>query len=727
MGKKLNPSFVEYFAGYLKKLLTVKTNGGTITAKDFQDAVTNAANVYLRDNYGIDAGGVRTAIAQSAPENECTKAIKARDYYNIGQDNRITFYKNQAQISNETKSDPERAELQLDNAKLKHKTANTNLHNLIVDDWTSKTNMLMPDPGQGWKKRQMAVDFDPTSAVYCGECWICKTDVMSYSGKSKNWYDDDDRQVADDTKGADQIDGTTPCGDCEHVSAIMASYIAGMLTSGGFAEVYWASYYVACVDCNRRKSNYIGASLNVTRGWKVDADGVNAIVDAIFPEGGVDQHLSEYNPIRHALTKKYNNMTPDEKFVFRKFVRENIEAGTGTWCEAANTKMGNMTEKTKHIKMSFNVSKIIVAITGHLNVITDALDKKAKSKAVKAALPAASKRKKTGGGDSDDHDDDAPMEGDAAPVTGEGDSDSERMDHVEAAPMTGEAAPMLGEGAAALTGEGAAALTGEGESDTERDDYGANNAQFDLMHTKTVEGVAPMPAAADTHDTDYTLRWYNFFGEPIIDDEYEYDCDEEDDAEFNARILNYRNVIAEYIGKKYGQILFTQCEHDADTFDWLITNLSNSMHETLKALDPERESLSDKTLKARVVDFNRSRNTAAVGPTVFSAFTGSPTGSALFTPKKPPVQTALPRIVTGEKPKPGTGFSSIAAKYDPEFTIGSESRTGSTPLVEEGGSRLNKRHSKNNSQTHKQKNRTKRVSYIKHKQTRKNQYSRKTK
>jgi hypothetical protein len=51
-----------------------------------------------------------------------------------------------------------------------------------------------------------------------------------------------------------------------------------------------------------------------------------------------------------------------------------------------------------------------------------------------------------------------------------------------------------------------------------------------------------------------------------------------------------------------------------------------------------------------------------------------------------------------------------------------------TPIIPPfGGKRLNKRHSKQKSQKRNQKNKTKRISYIKHKQTRKNKHSRKTK
>lgn len=368
MVKKLNPSFVGRLANKLKDLLSNKT--ATISADQFQGEVTEAANKYLNDIYGVDPSTARSAIAQSTPEAECAKAIKARAFYNIQPvvDDRISHYKTQTEIGNVTRNDFLKA---------------TGDHP-EVKEWISKTNMLLYDANAG-KMRQQPVPFSIESAVYCGKCWICNTDVMSYTGRSIETH-----IKAPGAPGAYES-GTTPCGDCEHVSAIMASYIAGMLTSGRFANVYWASYYVACVECNRRKSNFIGVKLNATDGWQVDDSGVNAIVDAIFPMNGVDQHASEYNPIRNALGDKYNGMTPDEKIAHRLVVKGYIEAGTQAWCLAANTNMNKATASTRHIKMSFNVSKIIVAITGHLNVITGPLEKRANK-----AKPGPGKASATG-------------------------------------------------------------------------------------------------------------------------------------------------------------------------------------------------------------------------------------------------------------------------------------------------------------------------------------------
>lgn len=673
MVKKLNPSFVQYFAAYLKDLLGIKKNGGVINAEMFQGKVTAAANDYLNENYGIDAGGVRSAIAQSTPEAECANAIKARVHHNIQPDPRISYYKTQTEIGKVTLED---STATLTKAINDHKK---------VDFSTSSTNISLPDmrEGKDGKKKQTIVEFTPSSAVYCGKCWICNSDVMSYSGNSKRMYDADEKLMPEGSTGGFYIPCTTPCGDCEHVSAIMASYIAGMLKSGGFAKFYWASYYVACVECNRRKSNYIGVKLHSTKGWEVDEDGVNAIVNAIFPEGGVDQHASEYNPIRNALTVSYNSMTDDEKNEFRADVHENIKLGTQIWCITANEQM---TKSSASSKMAFNVSRIIVAITGHLEVITKKLQKKAsKSKTVYKSSTPWSKRRIGGMPTSNDDDDD-----------------------------------------------------------------------YDITDDMTVD--------------DYILRWHKLNvvehvdemdkedeegKDEVKDDEKGKDeMDTEDDEQENIALIE--TFIDEFYkapySKEFGEKLFEQFDIDPVIFEMLMTRLSHSMEEIII-------SLHDIQL-AHVVSGSAESTpmlSQAVGPYVYKFGPGAKVGSASqdseyseysqyaadsdakmvsqnpddivklkTTPVKGPQQQAA--VVTLTKNASETddyaGQTSKMAKIDP-------TSLGTIPLVElekeEGGSRLNKNHSKNKSQTHNQMNRTKRISYIKHKQTRKNQHSRKTK
>ena len=400
MVKNINPSFVQYLADYLKKLLSNKT--GTITAEQFQGSVTSAVNDYLKKHYGRDPAAIRSVIAQSTPEAECAKAIKARDLYNIGHDDKLSPYKMQAQV--ESKSN----EKALADAKAVYSDAKNNTRGLVVaQPWRSSTSISLPDMKQSRdstlkpnKKSQQIVSFEPNKALKCGNCWICNTDVMSYSGPSIQSYKND-MPVRADTPDSYHIGCQTPCGDCEHVAAIMTSYIAGMLSSAGFAKFYWASYYVACVECNRRKSNYTGVKLSATKGWEVDATGIDKILNAIFPNRVIEQHLSEYNPIRNALTEKYNNgMSSAKREEFRNEVRGYIKHGTSMWCAVANDLMRKTPLTPKKINMSFNVSKIIVAITGHLQVIMSRLEKKANSKGKRTGKSQANSKGKSSGNGS---------------------------------------------------------------------------------------------------------------------------------------------------------------------------------------------------------------------------------------------------------------------------------------------------------------------------------------
>jgi hypothetical protein len=668
MVKKLNPSFVEYFATYLKNLLADKKNNETITAEMFQEQVTNAANVYLNQNYGIDAGGVRSAIAQSTPEAECANAIKARALHKIGPDPRISHYKTQAEIGGLSSPDT------LERAQAAHPE---------VTNWTSKTNMLLYDE-TAKKMRQQSVPFNIESAVYCGNCWICDTDVMSYTGPST-----EEHRTKSDSPTKEWLEGTTPCGDCEHVSAIMASYIAGMLKSAGFAKFYWASYYVACVECNRKKSNYIGVRLHATRGWEVDADGVEAILNAIFSKNIVKIHESEYNPIRNALTNKYNDMSFAEKEDFRASVRANITSGTQTWCDAANENMTKTTAKTKHLKMAFNVSKIIVAITGHLKVITGPLEKKTKkrnaeSKVVKVARPGPKSTGKRARGGAPPEDQvlarqESGDEGQRPPTPKVGDSDGTQESGDEGQrPQT----PIVGYNDTQESGdEGQRPQTPKvGDSDGTQESDDEELISLSRVHEADEKNdvvMAPQEKADDDTDDkdDYIMQWNN-----LLDNED--DDDENDETEY-AVDADTEETILTYIGKIYGPRLFAQYELGPAIFNKLMVNLSTSMEEMMNVSKQGQVASS-------------SSQSSASGETTIFEF-GQKAESADDTKSK---KTDQDEDRTAKKARPESRAESTSVPISPP---------------RRGGSRLNKRHSKNS---------TKRISYIKHKQTRKNTQNR---
>jgi hypothetical protein len=740
MVKNINPSFVQYLAAYLKKLLSNKT--GTITAEQFQGSVTSAVNNYLKEHYGRDPAAIRSVIAQSTPEAECAKAIKARDLYNIGHDDKISPYKMQAQV--ESKSN----EKELADAEAVYSDAKNNTRGLVVaKPWRSSTSISLPDRDSTLKpnkKSQQIVSFEPNKALKCGNCWICNTDVMSYSGPSIQSYKNE-MPVRADTPDSYHIGCQTPCGDCEHVAAIMTSYIAGMLSSAGFAKFYWASYYVACVECNRRKSNYTGVKLSATKGWEVDATGIDKILNAIFPNRPIEPHLSEYNPIRNALTEKYNNgMSSTKRKEFRDEVRKYIVHGTSMWCEVANDLMSKTPLTTKKINMSFNVSKIIVAITGHLQVIMSRLEKKANSKGKsKGKSQANSKGKSSGNGSK--------KAGGAPP-----DNDIISSDDLYNA-----------------------------ENDV--DAYIRSIEQIDDAKTdKDAEAEAAEAEAADKEDVD----------DEDVDDEDVDDEDVMDDTKYGEVLIA---AIDEYDATDFevhSNELFEQYDVDADIFKGLMDNLLMSMDEMNKydtlldmtksgvaAASSAKENLyphakddvaemefTDESQGILFNDNSKHSGHSGSAATVSSdeGTDGSDTDDAnqdnqdnkevdthmsksdtmefadetrsQSTKRPNSAESRSQSVVNGSKyfvsitdadasaDAPHLKMATPPSRSRSSSTVPTGVRSASgTPIPLFGGSRLNKRHSKKKSQKRNSKNKTKRISYIKNKQTRKNQHSRKTK
>jgi hypothetical protein len=721
MVKNINPSFVQYLAAYLKKLLTKKT--GTITADQFQEQVTEAVNDYLKKHYGIGPADARSAIAQSTPEAECANAIKARGLHKIGADVRISHYKTQAEISKASYP------MALATVKELYRLAENNMRGLVVNDWTSSTSISLPDMRLGKdgkpianKKRQETVPFTPTSAVNCGQCWICKTDVMSYSGNSINKYNDDD--IRDDS--GDPIPCTTPCGDCEHVSAVMASYIAGMLKSGGFAQFYWASYYIACVECNRKKSNYIGVKLNALRGWEVDDSGVNTILDAVFPLHIVAQHGSEYNPIRNALTTKYNSISDTEKGIFRDEVRRYIVEGTITWCAAANVRLNMSTLTSKKIKLSFNVSKIIVAITGHLEVIMGPLQKKAKRVKKIGKLGQGPKR----GGE---------------PKTQHGGNDDINNRDLSKADddIVNELEQFKNGVATSLNSEKTEEKADE-EGETEKDIEAYEDMDLD---EEEIYRNALIEAFLEKVKTDYA---------PTILDEYNSGAED-----FIDLMDNLFGSMAEMTGisdppspaqplpaaaSSATANLYPDAKADlADRGSRLLLSETKKLPPLMiPPNDDEDEDelgrINYSKIFVSINDNDVSRPSSGKrSNTVVDGDKRTPTGKRFTPVSRTPIaqisdegsQTDTSENETEEtEVRSVPGPPVVYANEEDSQTAAGYRSASATPIIPDykpGGKRLNKRQSKQKSQKRLHKNKTKRISYIKHKQTRKNKHSKKTK
>lgn len=97
--------------------------------------------------------------------------------------------------------------------------------------------------------------FTPTKRGYCGDCWLCRQPVYYYWGEV--------------TEKTDVFSLYTPCGDCEHVAAIVAAYLAGMLSSQKVPMNMIKSYLPSHSHCNKRKTNMVAVKFNGTD-WEVD-------------------------------------------------------------------------------------------------------------------------------------------------------------------------------------------------------------------------------------------------------------------------------------------------------------------------------------------------------------------------------------------------------------------------------------------------------------------------
>lgn len=163
--------------------------------------------------------------------------------------------------------------------------------------------------------------------VSAGPCWLCGENVYLY--------------VDGDNK--------TPCGECEHIGAITASILAGMLKSQNFPWMV-LNYGTSHVHCNQTKSDDITMKFvyNIAAGegkWKYDKDTTQRIVKNIF---NTPIHKNEYDPNFKEYKNKYRSLSKDEK----NEIINNIENRTNKWCETANEVMN--TDNIDAFKYNYN-------------------------------------------------------------------------------------------------------------------------------------------------------------------------------------------------------------------------------------------------------------------------------------------------------------------------------------------------------------------------------------
>jgi len=310
------------FASDILKLTTGLFRNNTITAKQITNKLTPAFTKAVSKHYpGMSASNWRSAVTKGSPQKECLDA------------------KNQ-----EIKNNP-------DNQGHKLKEFEGNTLKALMEENDKSRYPVAAAPAIVNGKMTM-VPFTPSHMRNCGECWLCGIQVKAFAGKK------------------DEYTYATPCGDCEHVSAVMASLLSKMLSSQG--GTFYKSYMPSCIDCNRTKSNFIGVQLTTTGGWMVDDAGVDYMLYQIFGKFGelyTNTHEYEYNPDRIQLTQDlltYNELTYNN---FLKTRKESITNTIQEWCDAANGSFYSLIGGTKAGKHKFNKDLILHVLN---NTITNA-------------------------------------------------------------------------------------------------------------------------------------------------------------------------------------------------------------------------------------------------------------------------------------------------------------------------------------------------------------------
>lgn len=157
--------------------------------------------------------------------------------------------------------------------------------------------------------------FQAAGKGYCGDCWLCGLPVYFY-------FNDVD---------SDSLH--TGCGECEHIGAIIASLLSGMLTTSGQEKYYIFNYGTSHVHCNQKKSTTISMFFNKRKAkWELDEAGITEIINKIT-SGEI--HKKEYDPLfKYEFTNSLRNKTSSSKFITD--MRNRIRQQTDIWCRNAN-------------------------------------------------------------------------------------------------------------------------------------------------------------------------------------------------------------------------------------------------------------------------------------------------------------------------------------------------------------------------------------------------------
>ncbi len=252
--------------------------------KNTMETITKLLSDFFNSSY-------RSALTKGTPDNECSKAKQIAERTNTTTTNTIhdiTNYKG----SNER-----------NNPYPIKKYPNINSFSSI----------------KGNDGKIIKQNFIPTYIGSCGNCWLCGLEVRFFKNN----------------------DYVTGCGECEHIGAIIASFLAGMLTTADIDAKIIYAYGISHVYCNRKKSNTISVMFNSkTALWQIDTDGVEKIVSAIMDVSDVT-HESEYDSIfKSELSAKIqilnSSSSSSSSSNFRDVRTAEITKVSDDWCKAAN-------------------------------------------------------------------------------------------------------------------------------------------------------------------------------------------------------------------------------------------------------------------------------------------------------------------------------------------------------------------------------------------------------
>jgi hypothetical protein len=555
---------------------------------------------------------------------------------------------------------------------------------------------LVLDKTKG-KKRMTSVPFTPSHMGDCGNCWLCNLPVHYYWQNEKGYIN------------------TTGCGDCEHVGAIVAAFLAGMLSNQGNPDQFKYNYHPSHPHCNKWKSNTIPMKFDKTKGeWVHDTKGIATIAKDIATS---PIHGSEYCP---KFIKAYN-----KKEITVENVQKNIKGPATEWCEAANNSLRTYTNQKKT-----NIASALASI------IAKTAPKLISTTTVNSVKKVKMQRKQSGGcGDGDNiFVEEIPGE-DAVNIYDtntfyelQRTTDDDELDSLQM-----EYNAIFDESA----DENTTNMVFEclfNVFDAIEDPYeigsgvtGILNVLSRYLYGLDQDAVKNQELIDDINSRIRTIT--DNFGDELKETHYEV-LDINNDAPTKV-------VSSAIVSPQKGQniMMMEKPLNNASVLKGIIINDSDT--QTSENEDDDEVSAANRQLTPGTSE-NEDTGTEdddEVAAADRAMTPGTKRNIEYINTALPELQIKQARTPSNQTPRktPIVGSEDGTQDQDQSEESGEANKkftsiADTARLVPDyGGKRLNKRQSKQKSQKRNQKNKTKRISYIKNKQTRKNKHSKKTK